>query len=1046
MSQSSQRGVSNRSPVSTRQLAELAETVHRQYALLPSSACATLARRARRLAESVLAPPSTSASAFLWIDEVHQALSRSLVVATRLRKHSQPRSLFRTIVSSCAPRSLLSPKSKDLQTVNSISRTVAEWLSAFSALHQPPDNELVLDLDEASDTSTDITPIPALPSRYVPIHTLFFDELKTSLLRIAATESKTGVICVSGPTGLGKSVLVNSLIHDATLSETFSDGMSWVQLGPSFCDEHFVRDVAIMCQTVLGDHVADEVGGVHDFPSLARLAENHALHESCSLVIVDDVCDSPGSRECLAAIIDMFCADRHGSKAAIIFTTNCDPAAVCSSRALVFPLTHLSPLGDDARAVFDSWASLSPLNSRYHHRSRGHIVQACGGLPVALAIAGASLRKSNFNWESQTAALDASANGGLFVGCDGESAAFLLLHWIVKQRSASLGEWLKRMSIVPFGTWIPASALSRLWSVDDATARVTIKQLERLALSSLETRNMSELGLQLHAVVHEYCVQLASAAVERGAVDSDQRASSFHFDLVENYAVHASLPFADSFNRCRSWWLLPNDNYMSTYLPWHLINSGLFAELTYLVCDFRWIFKRFMSSGPNGIRSDLDLLVQFGQDLGDRHLLERVALAIAEFQDRIVDESQLALQLCFKLSCHVADENPFARRIVSSVRRHAKRPWLRPLRGKLGSTAFESTHKDASDQNILVERVDAYGSGANAFAVSIGQDGGMIAWSLNPGTWGRRLCSLGDGYCHSVAVAISEDYVVSGGKDGVLRLWSLQNGECLRRIKASRRSLTALATARMSSSRKKMVGARLIVACGSTDGSVFVCDMNNDSEWQRQCFGHMDEVTGICVLPHQRRIVTGSFDGFAYIWSLDSGKRVPLNGHKDRVSQLVALDGGDKVASSCHGGHAYIWSSSSGALLWSKEVGHEFVSPKSLERFIRLNTEKIDFSLQPFSSGECNRFPYFCSRGLSPNELVIVSTDGSNSVMGSGIFDSCITGITEVWARDSRGSDCMIVVVGLESGCLLFLEVVTSFVAFPTSEDGSSPRAVRDSF
>jgi WD40 repeat protein len=222
------------------------------------------------------------------------------------------------------------------------------------------------------------------------------------------------------------------------------------------------------------------------------------------------------------------------------------------------------------------------------------------------------------------------------------------------------------------------------------------------------------------------------------------------------------------------------------------------------------------------------------------------------------------------------------------------------------------------------------------------------------------------------------------------------------------------------------VGFVSIVVSGATDGSLFISDLE-DAESARELQGHVEEVTALCILPRQRRVVSASFDGFATIWSVDTEDRIPLNGHQDRVTQLCAIDRGKRVASSCHSGHVYVWCSITGSLLWSMEVGYEFASALSLERYAIASCWGMNAMSLP--STKIRSCPYFSARGDELDELSVVSALDREDVVARCVFDAPITALDEVWSQDASGKRLVYIVVGLETGTVLLTELVTTFGA-----------------
>jgi WD40 repeat protein len=333
----------------------------------------------------------------------------------------------------------------------------------------------------------------------------------------------------------------------------------------------------------------------------------------------------------------------------------------------------------------------------------------------------------------------------------------------------------------------------------------------------------------------------------------------------------------------------------------------------------------------------------------------------------------------------------------------------------------------------FVAKIAALECETKAYVASVGEDGFVNVWCLSTDGCFKPILELKSestqsDSCFSAVAITKGERLVTGSVDGMVQVWSLRRSRFVSLIARHSATVTALATDELRPLSRTMDCMISVVVSGSTDGSLYVSDLET-LEFARLFEGHTEEVTALCILPRQRRIVSASFDGFATIWSIDGDDRVSLNGHKERVTQLCALDRGKRVASSCFSGHVYIWCSTTGACLWSKEVGFEFVSGMALQRYAIASYRGVS-SLNSGGS-QMNLCPYFCVRGDDLDELAIVSAIDCEGVMANCIFDAPVTALGEVWALDAKGKHTAIVLAGLQTGQLLSVELVTTFASKP---------------
>lgn len=1007
---------------SPRHLVQLARAVHSVYSTIDCPACASLARRASRLALCVENPPRQSASAFLWLDDVHCALTLALRVAPRVRKYGDRRSPLSPIRAFIAARVGGDP-ARDLQTVRTAAGVLEEWLSAFTAIHTPPNIEND-SLGAAGDESrhgtfsvigesSEVASVPPLPSRYVTLNATQTDQVKTCLLRIAAGESATNVVCISGVWGVGKTTFSTAVALDSTVADAFPDGVAWLRLGPFLSDAAFLHAIASALSIFSRPVAAEEVERlVAPTPSaLASIGREHQLDCARCLLVLDDV-EGPVGASRLGSVLSMFGAGNRTSpkRSAAIFTTSQRAKELVAWDTVEFTLRAMAPLCADALLLFDAWAKLGPLHPNYDSAARSRLVLSCGGFPIALALTGAAVRKSKFAWARAAAMLDTSQAGGLLVGCDGESTVSLVLRWVTSLCGDQFANWMGAMSAFPRGALVPETVLAGLWRTDCRNTRRIMQSVGRLGFGIVEPIGRDgNISLQLHDVVHVYCARLADSPTDyhRTLVDECGKAAG----IVANLKGHSQN------GDTRPWWRIASgDDYVGRFLGWHMVRAELAPELVNLLLDYRWIVCRL--GKVCALRDDYKTLLSSRQDIVDRGNIITLSSAVVNACAYSDSDAMLAFELHMCLSEAADDGDQAARCVLTSAEQYAQRPWFRPL-----PASWRKRTRTSHDG--FVAKLAACTTGPVPAAASVGEEGAVRVWSLKPGEEGSLLWDLGrgrkkaqDGF--SVA-QMSEDFVLCGSVQGFINVWSLQLGRNVRSRRSHKGAVTAIA-----SSVSLVPGRPFYIISGSTDGSVVAFDLFRRS-WEKvypSC--SMDEVTALYVLTEQRQFLVGSYDGFASLWSIESGERcLSLNGHKDHVTQFCALQDRRRLfASSCSSGYAYVWSADDGSLLWTRQVGYDLTNI-SLRLYCERNFARSALDLE--YEQESIRYPYFCARSQeSGGELVAVSSVGEHELMARASMKSSITAIEEVPGSSSGGDGAMIVLVGLDTGFVVPLHVVTS--------------------
>lgn len=928
-----------------------------------ATAAATVSRRALRLANAIESPPRTTTSAFLWIDDVERALCVAADVGDRAARRWRGNGLGE----------------KDCAALVGVANVLREWESSFLGLHHAVDEDWA---EEGGKTVGGVEGIFGrgfdVPTRAwgkVDVRDDVFDTVKMDLMRIAAGESRLSVVGLVGGFGCGKSDMAAALAGDATLRDVFAHGVAWVALCPELGEAVF--------QGVL-DSIVDMIGEVE-------------IGEGNCLVVVDDV-EGLLDEARLESIVALVRARVPFRSACVLFTSTGGERLEIVSDAIVHQILPLESA--DACAVFDAYARLSLVDKSHVTAVRRQVMRACRGDMLALALAGAALRKSAYAW---------GRIADVACGKEGKGVVESLLDWLASLCGPDFGLRLLSLSAIPSGAVVSLEVIALLWSVNAKEANSGMRRMHRYGIARLCVAPNGRTGLVLQRAVHDVCrsQEISVRPRQRRFIESLAKVGHLGEEHPETY---------------RNWWrILGQSHYVDAWITFHLVTAGLEASLSWLLCDFRWICARTFAPGERLLADDFAaLMLMVAKDSVRRREVEdysHAVLAAAEFCNR--DEAALAWHLSQVLSREKAlQRNSFAHRAQALLYQHASRP------------CFREVHADSSRtrHSGFIAKLSACGRGRHPAAVSVGEDGHFRVWSLREWDAGKLLHDVASfrGSDYSVAI-VSDGVVYAGGDDGVVRAFSVGKGkyDCSL-VDHGQIAITALTVSRYGSGASEQV----VVASGDAKGEVVLSLLSSGGSNQishHKYTGCPDEVTALCILPKSRKLVVGNFEGYSAVWDWDtaSDSRTPLIGHRDQVLQICAL-GGDLVASSCSKGSVYVWSTTPGSLLWRREVGFT-MSPASLRRFC---------SFYYFcSTGReiprvVKRHPFVLLREAFGRELFAVdifdSALSKSNAKGASIFDVQITAVEEVLLRDEQlaENDSLLVLIGLEDGQLIVTELL----------------------
>ncbi|HUU69920.1 MAG TPA: NB-ARC domain-containing protein, partial [Planctomycetota bacterium] len=220
-----------------------------------------------------------------------------------------------------------------------------------------------------------LSSVPELPANFVP-RPEYLDPLKQKL--IGGDGGKVGVVGsgkvgVQGMGGIGKTVLAAAAARDEAIRRAFPDGVVWLTFG--------TEPDLLARQTQLAEALGDP-GRVFRDPQQGKAVLEKLLADKACLVVLDDVWQTQHG-----AAFDVI-----GPRSRMLITSR-HANVVDALNAELYRIDVLDP--DQALVLLGKWAKTDVSSLPKEARK---VAEACGRLPLALAMIGAMVRKRPESW------------------------------------------------------------------------------------------------------------------------------------------------------------------------------------------------------------------------------------------------------------------------------------------------------------------------------------------------------------------------------------------------------------------------------------------------------------------------------------------------------------------------------------------------------------------------------------------------------------------------------------------------------------------------
>lgn len=560
------------------------------------------------------------------------------------------------------------------------------------------------------------------------------------------------------------------------------------------------------------------------------------------------------------------------------------------------------------------------------------VLERCNGLPLALAMAGRSVREvartcddldKNQAWmlyynetfedkDADSGLLTARIPGfnnypGLGHICENGLKQLDRTELRTTSQTTSPRELYYRLAVAEKQQWMPVHVLRRLWGtssdIDALQVASSMADLELCKISRRRCHNIVVAGLTIHDLQHDFCEHMAR---QKNLLEKA------HATLLDGYRPQQDAGIV------RDWWSedFARDDYIHKNLARHLISCGLHEELEGLLLDYRWTQRQTTASGL-GLLGDFSIM---GQEL-ERHLehdrrrcvenkateLERRVFALCRIRRSFYhswtyvakNNNELPTRM-YGLLFTMRAENRWIASYLDSLEKQEKLPWLKTV-----IPCMEIPKDDMLARWNVGKRVYGVATVDDSARIVFCGDNHML--SLMDCKTGSELQRFnghkGVVTCH--AVTADGGCVISGSEDGTLRIWDVANGEVNLIVNLA----SGVSSLSLSGDGRKVVfgcrdGSLGVMRFPNVDDRVCTMTFGNSAQQQQN-----QECWPVVAINEDGAIVaSGSMDGIVRLWDGVTGLAIgrAMCGDAKSITCVAISRDGSRIVSGGNDG-VYVW-------------------------------------------------------------------------------------------------------------------------------------------
>lgn len=774
--------------------------------------------------------------------------------------------------------------------------------------------------------------VPPNPPRL----TLDYSTLKTCEGRLKAAilhDSASNIVEViaEGMGGVGKTCALQGLAEQPDVQNRFHDGLLFIKLGNHATRTTVMKAIVNIVRATGGKHLAKELD------ALTTLEQ-----------VVNDAADRFNSKSCLFLVDDVWRANDINSSVLLTLTklVNVNSRLAYTTRDIEISIEGQMSIHFHikdrilSREILMNHAYDSELTLCHkNQKALEHILDVCAGHPLALGVAGGSVRRAAQCMRKHQLQNALSRIAAQMRSADGESQIDNSTSGIspVSDRDVDSVIHINAFKHPYYGriTRVVDASLSVLENDEKLSSSILFKKLSILQKQQKPPIAMLQKlwGMKSMREVHRVAKLFHNVSIMQLYYNDDDDGDFFELhDLVLDIArdkagKQTSKYISSMLNRYmewrrynhRQWWECEDDGYLYDNLCRLLYTGTYKKELLWMLERPQWIIMRLQMKGASAVEGDISYALRYswpnGQHIGSQWRHSVVVKQASNMSHLfILNNSYEAWFQMHGRLLMFARECIWTRLFVEEMEKCAVRPWAKPTIGFLEAAGGSLQHivpcqgkvvqvtMVDNKLNYLTNDVFASYNITNGeqillsdvrhihkeYCFALDCDGARMVNSFAEDLYimdvesGKPILPALQGHSGCViCVAFSKDggRIVSGSRDRTVRVWDVRSGKLVcAPFEGHSRNVTCVS---FSTDGNRIVS-------GSDDKTIRVWDVESGELIGIPFEGHTDFVTCVAFSTDGKRIVSGSVDQSVRVWDIESGELVGAP-HKGNASTVMCV-------------------------------------------------------------------------------------------------------------------------------------------------------------